>query len=188
MLQQILQLLITTFVDIYTLIVILRFLLQAAKADFYNPISQLIVKATDPLVKPLRRVVPGLWGVDMASLLLALLVQILGTLLLTGIAGQLLVNPFAHLLLALFNVFEIVLQFYFFAIIILVVISWVAPGTSNPAAHLLQQVTEPIIRPVRNILPDMGGIDFSPMIVMFVIYILRSIVLPGMLATLGGML
>ncbi|MGB5324123.1 MAG: YggT family protein [Pseudomonadales bacterium] len=188
MLQQILQLLITTFFDIYTLIVILRFLLQWAKADFYNPISQLIVKATDPLVKPLRRVVPGLWGVDVASLLLALLVQILGALLLTALAGQLLVNPFAHLLLALFNVFEIVLQFYFFAIIILVVISWVAPGTPNPAAHLLHQVTEPIIRPVRNLLPDMGGIDFSPMIVMFVIYILRSIVLPGVLATLGGML
>ncbi|MBT8139785.1 MAG: YggT family protein [Gammaproteobacteria bacterium] len=188
MLQQILHLLVTVAVDIFTLLVLLRLMLQGAKADFYNPISQFIVRATDPLLKPIRRMIPGLWGIDMASVALALLVQCAGILLLTLLSGQVLTNPFAYLLIAIFNTAEILLQFYFFAIIILVVISWVAPTTYNPAAVLLQQVTDPIIRPVRSALPDMGGLDFSPMVVLFVIYILRSIVMPGLLATLGGFL
>ena len=188
MIQQILQLLISTAVDIYTLIVVLRLLLQLAKADFYNPISQFIVKATDPLLKPLRRFIPGFWGIDFASIVLALLIQIAGTLLLSLLAGALVTNPFVYLLLAIFSVLETTLTFYFFAIIILIIVSWVAPQSYNPAAALLQQLTEPVMQPFRRLLPAMGGLDFSPMLALFMLHILRAIVLPGLISSLSGVL
>ncbi|HCX26997.1 MAG TPA: YggT family protein, partial [Cellvibrionales bacterium] len=78
MINQILELIISSVVELYTMLVLLRLMMQLARADFYNPISQFIVKATDPLLKPLRRFIPGLWGVDMPSIVLALLVQIIG--------------------------------------------------------------------------------------------------------------
>jgi YggT family protein len=186
MVVDIAKLLVTTVVDIYTLIVVLRFLLQLVRADFYNPISQLVVKATDPLLKPLRRVVPGFWGLDIPSLLLALLVQITGVLLLAAISNLWGLNPLVYLLAAVFGLLEVTLNFYFFAIIIVIVISWVAAGSYNPAAALLSQVTEPVMAPFRRILPAMGGLDFSPMVVLFIIHVLRTIILPSMLASLGG--
>ncbi|MBT8148821.1 MAG: YggT family protein, partial [Gammaproteobacteria bacterium] len=115
---------------------------------------------------------------------LALLVQIVGMLLLSLLSGVLTANPLVYLLVALFGVAEAVLSFYFFAIIVLIIISWVAPHTHNPAASLLQQVTEPVMAPFRRLLPAMGGLDFSPMLALFVIHILRSIVLPGLMASL----
>ena len=97
MIQDILHLLVSTVTDIYTLLVVLRFLLQVAKADFYNPLSQFIVKATDPLLKPLRRFIPGFWGIDLSSLVLALLVQIVGVIIVSLLAGALVTNPFIYL-------------------------------------------------------------------------------------------
>lgn len=186
MFEDIFKLLITTVVDIYTLIVVLRLILQLVKADFYNPISQFVLKATDPLLKPLRKIIPGYWGIDFASLTLALLVQIVGWIILFLLAGSIITNPLLYLFLAVFGVIKVLLNFYFFAIIILIIISWVAPGTYNPAAALLQQVTEPMMAPVRRILPAMGGLDFSPMLVIFIIHILRSIVVPSLMASVGG--
>lgn len=189
MIGQILHLFISTAVDIYTLVVVLRLLLQLVKADFYNPISQFIVKATDPLLKPLRRIIPGYAGIDFASLILAMLVQIVGFLLLLLLAGAFSSNPFVYLLFGIFGVLKVTLNFYFFAIIVLIIISWVAPHTYNPAASLLQQITEPVMTPFRRLLPAMGGLDFSPMLALFVIHVLNAIVVPGIRASLlGGVL
>ena len=80
---------------------------------------------------------------------------------------------------------DVTLNFYFFAIVILIVISWIAPGTYNPAAAMLQQVIDPVMAPIRRVLPAMGGLDFSPMVVLFIIYILREIIVPSMRASLG---
>ncbi len=186
MLAKILLLLINTTVFIYTTVVLLRFMLQVARADFYNPISQFVVKATDPLLKPLRRVIPGLGGVDVPSLVLAALVQLLGMLLLMLLLGGFSSNPLVYTLLPLLGVLAVLLKLFFFAIIIVIIVSWVAPNNYNPAAILLRQVTEPVMQPFRRILPPMGGLDFSPMIAMFVIYILQSIVLPELLFACGG--
>jgi YggT family protein len=188
MIQDILHLLVSTVTDIYTLLVVLRFLLQVAKADFYNPLSQFIVKATDPLLKPLRRFIPGFWGIDLSSLVLALLVQIAGVVIVSLLAGSLVTNPFIYLLVGVFGVLEAALNFYFFAIIILIIISWIAPQTYNPAAALLSQLTDPVLTPFRRLLPSMGGLDFSPMLALFVIHILRAIILPGLIASLGSFL
>jgi len=186
MFEQILRLLISTAADIFTLIAILRLLLQLVKADFYNPISQFIVRATDPFVRPLRRVIPGFGGIDFASLVLALLVQMLGWFLLLALAGAITVNPLAYLIFALFGTAKVVLNFYFFAIIILVILSWVAPGNYNPAAVLIAQLTDPLMAPFRRLLPSMGGLDLSPMLVLFVLHIANSILLPGIMQALVG--
>ena len=114
--------------------------------------------------------------------------QIVGLILLLLIAGSLVTNPLVYLFVAIFGVVEVLLNFYFFAIIILIIISWVAPGTYNPAAMLLQQVTEPVIAPFRRLLPSMGGLDFSPMLALFIIHILNSIVMPGLMRSLSGII
>ncbi len=183
MLNEILHLLINTAAMLYTMVVLLRLFMQLARADFYNPLSQFVVKATDPVLKPLRRVIPGLWGIDFPSLVLAFLVQLLKFVLLLTLSGVGFV-PVAYLLLALFGVADVALDLMFFAIIIVIIISWVAPGTYNPAASLLRQITEPVMEPFRRLIPPMGGLDFSPMIALLVIHIIGNIVLPGFQAQL----
>lgn len=186
MISQILELLITSIIELYTMVVLLRLMMQLARADFYNPLSQFIVKATDPLLKPLRRFIPGLWGIDMPSVVLALLVQMVGLFVMMVLKGSISTSPMLYLLLGLFGVINIGLKIAFFAIIIVIVVSWVAPQSYNPAVSLLRQISDPIMAPFRKIIPPMGGLDFSPMIAMFVIHVLRSIILPNIFLAIGG--
>lgn len=173
-LVQIAQLLITFASSIYIMIVMLRFLLQLVKADFYNPLSQFIVKATSPLLMPLRKIIPGFFGVDFASLVLALALQVLAIEALSFIAGKGSIPLLPVLIYSVFELIRLVLNIYFFAFIVLVIISWVAPqGGHNPAVALLSSITEPVLRPIRNLLPPMGGLDFSVMIAILLIYILK---------------
>ena len=173
MINQILELLIGSVIELYTMIVLLRLMMQLARADFYNPISQFVVKATDPLLKPLRRFIPGLWGIDMPSVVLALLVQIVGLFVMMLLKGSISTSPMLYLLLGMFGVINIGLKIAFFAIIIVIVVSWIAPQSYNPAVSLLRQISDPIMAPFRKIIPPMGGLDFSPMLAMFVIHVLR---------------
>ena len=186
MLQEILLLLIRVGVHAYTLIVMLRLILQLARADFYNPISQFVVRATNPPLTPMRKIIPGLFGIDFAAVVLAFLVQVIGYFFIfLLITGAIVVNPLIYVIYGLVGIIDVLLNCYFFAILILVVLSWVAPGSYHPGAQLLQQITEPVMRPVRNLIPSAGGLDFSPMIVMLVLVILRSIVLPSVKMSLG---
>ncbi len=162
---------------LYIVAVLLRFLLQIVRADFYNPIAQFLVAITNPVVKPLRRVTPGLFGVDMASLialfLLAGIEWSLISLLQSGgfprVAG-LLVFIVADLLKLTIWVFTI-------ALIARVIVSWVNPyGTPNPAGNLAARLTDPLMRPARNLLPAVSGIDFSPIIVFLVLGLAQILV------------
>lgn len=172
-LVQIANLLITFASSIYITIVIVRFLLQLVKADFYNPLSQFIVRATSPLLLPLRKVIPGFFGIDFASLVLALLLQILSVELLSMIVGNGMLPILPVLIYSVFELIGLILNIYFFAFIVLVIVSWVAPHGSNPAVELLSSITEPVLRPIRNTLPSMGGLDFSIMAAILLIYILK---------------
>jgi len=111
---------------------------------------------------------------------------LVGVFLLAAFSSLWGLNPLVYLLAAIFGLIEVVLNFYFFAIIIVIIISWVASGSYNPAVALLSQVTEPVMAPFRRILPAMGGLDFSPMVVLFIIHVLRTIILPAMMASVGG--
>ena len=162
----------------------MRFLLQATRADFYNPISQFLVKVTNPVVIPVRRIVPGFGGLDVATLLLALLLQIAGMALLILIKFQAVASIGLLLVGGLLGVVALVVYIYFFALLASIILSWVAPGSRHPAIVLLHQITEPVMAPFRKILPPMGGLDLSP-ILLFVLINVVQIALRHMAVAVG---
>lgn len=168
---------IQTLCSLYLLIVLLRFILQLVRANFYNPLCQFAVKATQPLLKPLRRVIPSMFGLDMSSLVLALIVQMAlyaVILLLRGYEVDVLfLAPWA-----LIGIFALFLKILFWAMIISVILSWVAPGSHNPGAELVQQITEPVLAPFRRIVPNLGGLDISPIFAFIALQLLQSWLIP----------
>jgi YggT family protein len=164
--------LIKTLFGIYEIIILLRFLMQMVRADFYNPISQFVVKATSLPLKPLRRIVPGWAGMDIASLILLLMVIIIELLLLSLIANLPMPSAIGLIALAIVELLKLTINVFMFSVIILAILSWVSPGGYNPVANLLYQITAPLTRPARRMLPPMGGLDLSPMVVIIVLYLL----------------
>ena len=171
-----------TLGSLYLLIVLLRFVLQLVRANFYNPLCQFAVKATQPLLKPLRRIIPSVFGLDMSSLVLAILVQLALmalTLLLTyGTTG----NPLQLLIWSLIGVTALFLNIFFYALIISVILSWVAPGSHNPGAELVNQICEPALAPFRKILPNLGGLDISPILAFMVLKLIDMLVINNLAA------
>ncbi|WAH59159.1 YggT family protein [Pseudomonas silvicola] len=167
-----------TLVSFYLAIVLLRFVLQLVKANFYNPLSQFAVKATQPLLKPLRQVVPSIAGLDTSSLLLAIVIQaLLMAFVMMLTYGTILDLP--HLLIwALLGVFSLFLKIFWVAMIVMVIVSWIAPGTHNPAAELAYQIAEPILAPFRRMLPNLGGLDISPIFAFLAIQVMQSFFMP----------
>lgn len=162
--------------SLYLFLVMLRFLFQLVRADYYNPLSQAIIKLTNPPLKLLRRVIPGYAGLDWPCVVLLILVQGLEILLLTLIYTGHPPNIAALLVLSLASLLQLCAWMYLFFILIIVVISWVNPGAYNPITVLLYQITDPLLRRARRLLPDMGGLDFSPMLVMLAIFLFLSLV------------
>jgi YggT family protein len=179
--------LLQTLGSLYLLLVLLRFILQLVRADFYNPLSQFVVRATQPLLLPLRKVIPGLAGVDLASLVLAILVQLLImalTLMLMGfgIGGFLL----QLLLWSLIGVAALLSKVFFFALIASVILSWVAQGSRNPGVILVNQITDPLLAPFRRLLPNLGGLDLSPIFALIALNLFDMLVI-GNLAAISGL-
>ncbi|NWA84775.1 MULTISPECIES: YggT family protein [Pseudomonas] len=168
---------IQTLGSLYLLIVLMRFILQLVRANFYNPLCQFVVKATQPLLKPLRRVIPSLFGLDMSSLVLALLLQILLFVVILMLNGY---AAFTVLLLpwGLIGIFSLFLKIIFWSMIISVILSWVAPGSRSPGAELVTQITEPVLAPFRRLIPNLGGLDISPIFAFIAIQLLQSWVIP----------
>ncbi|MCP5208231.1 MAG: YggT family protein [Hahellaceae bacterium] len=160
----------------YMTIVLLRFLLQVAKADFYNPISQFVVKATNPLLLPLRKIIPGFGGFDIAGLVLALLLQALVYFLIFLAAGTAILNPLTLLGWSAITLLALVTKIYFWAIIAVIILSWVAQGSYHPAIQLLHQLTEPIMAPFRKLLPPLGGLDLSPILVFLILNVVEIVI------------
>jgi YggT family protein len=193
-------LILQTLGSLYLLIVLLRFVLQLVKADFYNPLCQFTVRATQPLLRPLRRIIPGFGGIDFASLALAVLVQLVLMVLLLlltnveGLNGLSLITmqygtggAIAHLFIwSLIAVASLFLKIFFFAMIISVILSWVAPGSYNPGAQLVNQICEPALAPFRRILPNLGGLDISPIFAFIAIKLIDMLVINN-LAMVSGM-
>ena len=164
-LTEILVYLLQTFLSLFLLVVMLRFLLQLVRADFYNPVSQFLVKVTNPFILPLRKVIPGFWGLDMAALLLLLLVQVAGIAAMLLLNGLPLPNPLLLLIWSVVGIAALLVNFYFFAVLATIILSWIAPGSQNPVIFLLHQVTAPVMAPFRRLIPPLGGLDFSPILV-----------------------
>ncbi|AIZ35138.1 YggT family protein [Pseudomonas sp. K1(2024)] len=175
-----------TLVSLYLVIVLLRFVLQLVKANFYNPLSQFTVRATQPLLKPIRRIVPSIAGLDTSSLLLAIVIQALlmaFVLMLTyGTIGDL-----PHLLIwAILGITSLFLKIFWVAMIVMVIVSWIAPNSHNPAAELAYQISEPVLAPFRRLVPNLGGLDISPIFAFIAIQVVQSFLMPQ-LANYAGM-
>lgn len=156
--------LIHVFLGLYLIAILLRFLMQASRVDFYNPICQAIVKITDPVTRPLKSIIPTVKGVDYATLLVALFIQLLTIMLIMTLRGY----PFFHIAYipwSLLGLFSQILDIYFFALLIMVIVSWIAPYSTHPGINLIHQITAPVCAPARKLLPPMGGIDFSIILV-----------------------
>jgi YggT family protein len=178
--------LVQTFFGLYILVIMLRLLIQAVRADFYNPISQGIVKLTDPALRPLRRFVPGIRGFDLASLVLALLMQIIALVLIFLLSPVSVPGPIVLLLWSALGLFSLTLKIFYFSLIAMIIVSWIAPYSNHPAIVLIHQLVDPICAPARKLLPPMGGLDFSVILVFtFIILIDSFLVVKPLQALLG---
>jgi YggT family protein len=179
-------LLINSIGSLVLLVIVLRFLLQLVRADFYNPMSQMIVKFTNPLLIPLRRIIPGFGGLDVASLVLALAAQYLLIVLVLMIAGFGMNLPFVAMIgWAAVGLGSLLLNIYFWGLLIVIIASWIAPNSYNPALILINQIIDPVMRPIRNKMPDLGGLDLSPMVLMLGIKVIEILVLYPLTTVLG---
>lgn len=153
--------LIGTLLDLYITAVMLRTLLQLVRADFYNPVCQFLVKLTNPPLLPLRRIIPAVGRLDTAAIVLMLALEIAGVWLVTRIGS----SPLDASQIILFSITKLLatlLITYFFLIIAAVILSWVGSGLRHPVVPLVFQLTEPVMRPIRRVIPPIAGIDLSP--------------------------
>ncbi len=161
---------------------VVRFLLQACRVDFYNPISQGIVKATDIFLRPLRLVIPGYKNLDLAAFIAAIVVNLIMLAALAALASQTL----GIALMLGDSVLRVILLTLFiikWSILIAIIASWIAPGNHHPALALLNQLTEPVLAPARRLLPPLGGLDLSPILVFLILGVIERL-LPQMFRSL----
>ena len=173
--------LISTLFDLYILIVMLRFIFQIIRADFYNPLSQFIVKVTSPLLIPIRRIIPAMGNIDTSCVILLLALQLIKL----SIVGLLSGGMFAIGMLLVLTVAEtvsLVFSVFTFGILIQVILSWVSPGTHNPVTAVLYSLTEPVLGPFRRLIPPIAGFDLSPIAALLALQIGKMLVMPPILA------
>jgi YggT family protein len=168
----------------YILVVMLRFILQLVKADFYNPVSQFIVKLTSPALKYIRRVIPGLGGIDLAAIVLMWTLKSIELAIIVTLAGL----PFSYMVFAwaVPELIKLAFNVFIFSILIQVILSWINPGAYNPATALISYIVEPILRPARKIIPHLGGLDLSPMLTLIGLYLLQMLLLPPIQVLTGS--
>ena len=184
-----LMLIINTLFDLYILLVLLRFLLQMLRADFYNPISQFIVKMTTPPLRILRRVIPSVAGQDAASIVFCLVLIYAKFLLMRalsipavhigGVMAPIESVSYAGLLVfCIADLIALVLTVFLVAVIIQVILSWISPGQYNPIIGLVQRLAEPVLKPIRKFIPPIGGLDLSPLFGVLLILVAKMLIVP----------
>lgn len=178
---------IDTVFSLYILAIVLRFLLQWSNADFYNPISQFLVKITHPPLKLLRRFIPSVGKIDTSSIVLALGLQMLADLSILLLKGVM-VSIAALIILSFSQLVSLLLNVFVFAVFGRAILSWFDPGNYNPASSILYSLTEPLLNLCRKVIPDLGGIDLSPLAALVVLQLAKMMILPPLnqLATIIG--
>lgn len=157
------------------LLIVVRGVMHASRVNFYNPLSQLVVRLTNPLLSPFRRALPATGRIDWSAWVLAIVIQIVILVAIAWVAGErwALPDPIALLLWGIIGVLGLLVNFYFFTLIAMIVVSWIAPGSRHPAIELIWQISEPVMAPFRALLPNLGGIDFSPILVFVTLNVLQ---------------
>lgn len=186
-----------TLLNLYAMVVALRFVMQAVRADYYNPLAQFIVKATDPLLVPMRRGVPSVAGYDTASLLLVwgvLLVKLfafaklgLGAAPVAGLALQLGGAGAGTLIgLSLVDLVYLFFNIFIFSLVIQALLSWLPNSNASPVAGLLQGITRPVLTPIRRFVPPLGGLDLSSLVAIIGLFAVRGFVVQSLLGLFTG--
>lgn len=171
--------LVSTIFELYLWVLLLRILLQWVRADFYNPFSQLIWKMTQPILKWLQPVIPRWRNLDGAGLLFALVIALIYVRVVITLLGAN-YGWSAALWWAVLKLVVLTLNLYTFSLFVQAILSWVGPGVSNPAGSVLWSINEPLLRPVRRLLPPLSGLDLSPLVVILILQVLNRLVpLPG---------
>ncbi len=168
--------LIDTLFSIYIAIMLLRFILQQVGADFYNPISQFVVKATQPLVGITRRFIPSIRKIDTASLVLVLVLILIKLVVLFSIAGYPINGP-QLLFKALYDLVSLTFDIFIIALFVQAILSWVNPDPNHPVSSLLYNLTFPVLRPIRKYIPPIGSIDLSTLIALIGLMFIKRLVL-----------
>ena len=184
-----LMLIINTLFDLYILLVLLRFLLQMLRADFYNPVSQFIVKLTTYPLRMMRRVIPSVAGQDTSAIVLCL-VLIYGKFVLLrllsipavqigGVMAPITGVSYAGLLVfCIADLIALVLTVFLVAVIIQVILSWINPGQYNPVIGLVHKLSDPVLKPIRRLIPSLGGIDLSPLFATLLLLVAKMLIVP----------
>jgi YggT family protein len=183
------MLVINTLFDLYILLVLLRFLLQMLRADFYNPVSQFIVKLTNLPLKIFRRVIPSIGRQDAAAIVLCL-VLIYGKFLLLrllsipavqigGVMAPLTGVSYAGLLVfCIADLIALIITVFLVAVIIQVILSWINPGQYNPVIGLVHKLSDPVLKPIRRLIPSLGGLDLSPLFATLALLVAKMLIVP----------
>jgi YggT family protein len=170
--QNALLFLLKTLADLYLLTLLLRFLMQWVRASYHNPLSQFVFRVTNPLVVPARRVLPSVAGLDTPTLAVLFVLELVVTLVLLRLVG---ISPSIPMLLlyTLLRLIALTLWFYIGALIVYVILSWLGNRGINPIAELLSDLVEPILRPARRLIPPIGGLDLSALLVILLLQAVR---------------
>lgn len=187
-----LMLIVNTLFDLYILLVLLRFLLQMLRADFYNPVSQFIVRLTTPPLRVLRRVIPSVGGQDAASIVLCLVLIYAKFLLLRALAIEAVpigydvapvsaVSYAGLLVFCIADLLALLLTVFLVAVIIQVIVSWVSPGNYNPVLGLVNKIANPVLKPFRKFIPNLGGLDLSPLFAILGLTVAKMLIIPPLI-------
>ena len=188
-----LTLIVTTLFDLYVLLILLRFMLQMFRADFHNPVSQFIVKVTSPPLKYLRRCIPSISGQDASAIVLCLVLTYLKFVLLRLLDIEAVninntvafIGGVSYLGLLFYSIADLIslfLSIFLIAILIQVVLSWISPGNYNPVIGLVNSLAAPALRPIRKLIPPIGGLDISPLFAMLAIVVLKMLLIPPIMS------
>lgn len=167
--------LIETLFSLYLAALMLRVLLEAVGADYYNPVCQVLLKITEPLVGPLGRVIPRLGRINTAAVILLLIVQTIAVVSILAIGGYA-IDPLQALVIALFRLVRLLLVMYLVLIIAEVILSWVGGAMRHPIIPLIYQLTQPVLAPIRRVIPAIGGLDLSPLVAIIAIQFLMILI------------
>jgi len=161
--NQAMMFLVETVLQIYLVGMLIRLLLEMSRADFYNPAVQFLVQITNPVIAPLAKILPRSSKVNIAGFVALYLIQLLSLLALVALSGQS-VDVGMLMLLSVMRLLRLLLTTYFILIIISVILSWVGQGFRHPIIPLIYQLVDPVLMPIRRVLPNMGGLDLSPLV------------------------
>jgi YggT family protein len=161
-----LSFLVQAIFDFYTILLLIRILLEMAGVNYQNVGVKFLLRITDPILKPLSKIIPKFKGINLAGILVLFVIGMLKLFILIMIRLDLRPNPLGLLLWTLGELLNLLINLYFYAILIRVVLHWVLPQTQNPAAEIINRLTNPVLKPFQRVIPPIANVDISPLVAM----------------------